>query len=118
MMLALTKGDKTKPGAQIAPERSNIMAEFTVTSVIDGDTFDVSPDWKWNGQTGSRVRPTGYDAPELHAVGGQAAKDKLSGLILGKKVVLGTAHTIDRGRLVCDVFFNGRNLADYFPDFK
>jgi endonuclease YncB( thermonuclease family) len=54
------------------------MAEFTVVSVIDGDTFDVSPSWQWNGQSGSRVRPTGYDAPELHALGGQAAKAKLA----------------------------------------
>ena len=42
------------------------MALFTVSSVIDGDTFKVSGDWKWNGETGTRVRPTGFDAPELH----------------------------------------------------
>lgn len=22
---------------------------FYVTNVVDGDTFDVSPNWKWNG---------------------------------------------------------------------
>ena len=94
-----------------------IMAIFTVISVVDGDTFDVSPNWKWNEQTGSRVRPTGFDAPELSTYGGQAAKTKLSNLILGKQVELGSAYKIDRGRLVCDVFFQGRNLADYFPDY-
>jgi len=62
------------------------MAAFTVVSIIDGDTFDVSPVWQWNGQSGSRVRPTGYDAPELHAFGGQAAKDKLSKLIKDQKL--------------------------------
>ena len=67
------------------------MSAFTVTSVIDGDTFDVSPQWKWNGKAGTRVRPAGYDAPELHAYGGQAAKDKLSKLILGGQVDLRTA---------------------------
>jgi len=30
------------------------MSNFTVTRIIDGDTFDVTPQWKWNGQTGSR----------------------------------------------------------------
>ena len=92
------------------------MAEFKVIEVIDGDTFGVDPTWKWNGQSGSRVRPTGYDAPELDEYGGQAAKDKLAKLILGQKVDLRKAHRIDRGRLVCDVYFNGKYLADYFPE--
>jgi len=94
------------------------MSAFTVTAIIDGDTFEVSPQWKWNGETGTRVRPTGYDAPELHAYGGQAAKDKLSNLILGKTVELGNAYRIDRGRLVCDVYYQGRNLADYFSAYQ
>ena len=94
------------------------MPAFTVTSVIDGDTFDVSPQWNWNGQTGNRVRPTGYNAPELHEYGGQAARKKLSSLILGKRVELRNSRKIDRGRLVCGVYFNGRNLADYFPEYQ
>ena len=94
------------------------MSAFTVTSVIDGDTFEVSHGWNWNGQTGKRVRPTGYDAPELHEYGGQAAKEKLARLILGEQVDLRTAYRVDRGRLVCDVFFKNRNLADYFPEYQ
>ena len=90
------------------------MPTFTVTSIIDGDTFQVTPQWQWTGQTGTRVRPAGYNAPEIHAYGGQAAKDKLSRLIYGKQVELRTAYKIDRGRLVCDVFFRNRNLAEYF----
>ncbi len=94
------------------------MATFKVTSIVDGDTFDVNPAWKWNGNTGQRIRPTGYNAPELNTHGGQAAKQKLANLILHEQVELRTGHTIDRGRLVCDVFFRGRNLADYFPDCR
>jgi len=93
------------------------MATFTVTSVIDGDTFIVSPQWSWQGQTGSRVRPTGYDAPEIHASRGLSAKARLERLVLGKQVELGTAYRVDRGRLVCDVYVNGRNLAAYFPEY-
>lgn len=92
------------------------MPTFTVTSIIDGDTFDVSPQWRWNGATGARVRPTGYDAPELHAYGGQAAKDKLSRLIYGQQVEIRTAYKIDRGRLVCEVYFGSKHLANYFPE--
>jgi endonuclease YncB( thermonuclease family) len=91
---------------------------FEVIRTVDGDTFDVSPSWKWNGQSGDRVRPTGYDAPELNEYGGQAAKDKLSRLIFGKKVDLRKAYKVDRGRLVCDVYFNGKNLAEYFPEYQ
>ncbi len=94
------------------------MAEFSVVTIIDGDTFDVSPQWRWNGQDGSRVRPTGYDAPELQSYGGQAAKEKLTRLILGENVDLRSAHRIDRGRLVCDVYFKGNNLAEYFPEYQ
>jgi len=94
------------------------MSVFTVTAIIDGDTFEVTPRWKWNGDTGTRVRPTGYNAPELHTYGGQAAKEKLSRLILGEEVELGTAYRVDRGRLVCDVYFRGKNLADYFPEYQ
>ena len=94
------------------------MSAFTVTEVIDGDTFDVTPQWQWTGQTGSRIRPAGYDAPELHTFGGQAAKDKLSRLILGQQVDLREAHKVDRGRLVCEVYFRNKNLADYFPGYQ
>lgn len=94
------------------------MAFFTISSVIDGDTFEVSGGWKWNGESGTRVRPTGYDAPEIHAYGGETAKNQLARLILGKQVELRSAYRVDRGRLVCDVYYNGRYLADYFPAYK
>lgn len=91
---------------------------FKVVEIIDGDTFDVSPSWVWRGQTGNRVRPTGYDAPELHHPGGLTAKQWLSRLLLGRMVELRTAYKVDRGRLVCDVFLNGVALADYYKQVK
>lgn len=89
------------------------MAEFTVVNVVDGDTFDVNPSWSWNGETGYRVRPTGFDAAEMGSQAGLVAKARLSQLVLNQTVDLGNAYRVDRGRLVCDVFFNGRNLASY-----
>ena len=94
------------------------MAEFKVIKIIDGDTFDVTPQWKWNGQSGSRVRPTGYDAPEINTLAGQKAKEKLSKLILNKNIELLNAYRIDRGRIICDVYYNGKNLAEYFPEYQ
>ena len=94
------------------------MALFTVSTIIDGDTFEVSGGWKWGGQSGTRVRPTGFDAPELHAAGGQSAKDKLARLILGEQIELRAGHRVDRGRLVCDVYYQSKYLADYFPEYQ
>jgi endonuclease YncB( thermonuclease family) len=91
---------------------------FKAVDIVDGDTFDVSPDWRWNDQSGNRVRPTGYNAPEEGEPGYQAAKAKLSNLILGKNVELRKAYRVDRTRLVCDVYYNGKNLADYFAEYK
>ena len=94
------------------------MTNFSVREVIDGDTFRVRNGWKWKGQTGDLVRPTGYNAPEKGKPGYQKAKDKLTKLILGKTVDIKNSVKIDRGRLVSDVYYNGKNLADYFPEYK
>jgi len=94
------------------------MPVFTVTKIIDGDTFEVSPQWKWSGQTGTRVRPAGYDAPELPSGKGNKAKAELTVLIEDEQVELREAYKVDHGRLVCDVFFQGKNLTDYFPEFE
>jgi len=94
------------------------MPAFRVTSIIDGDTFEVSPEWKWNGETRTRVRPAGYDTPELHTAKGQKAKDALSKLINGQQVELRTAYKVDRGRLVCEVFVESKKLAEFSPSIE
>jgi endonuclease YncB( thermonuclease family) len=91
---------------------------FEVTNVVDGDTFEVSPNWKWNNQEGNVVRPTGYNTPEEGEPGYQAAKDKQTKLILGKEVELKNAKKITYGRLLCDVYYKGKHLADFFPEYK
>jgi len=75
---------------------------FLVTKVIDGDTFEVSPNWKWQGRSGNRVRVAGINAPELHEPGGPASRDRLAMEILGRKVEL-FAQAIDKyNRLVAN----------------
>lgn len=85
---------------------------FTVTQVIDGDTLAVKPNWSWEDESGSRVRLAGVNAPELNEYGGPAAKRRLSDLVLNATVELKNAKTFSYGRLVCDVFLNGRNVAN------
>jgi endonuclease YncB( thermonuclease family) len=85
-----------------------------VKQIIDGDTFIIANGWSWSGFSGERVRPTGYDAPEVGTPGATLATWRLSGLILNKDVELRNPVKVDRGRLVVDVYFNGINLAYYF----
>ncbi len=95
------------------------MSEFVVSEVTDGDTFKVRGGWSWNNKTGEKVRPTGYNTPESLLTGYGEAKRKLTDLILNKKVDIRNVKTVDvYGRLVADVYYNGKNLADYFPEYK
>jgi len=91
---------------------------FKVKNVIDGDTFTVSPTWKWENESGDTIRPNGYDSPEKGEAGYEAASNKLKNLIQGKEVELKNAIKLTYGRLLCDVYFNGKNLKDYFPEYQ
>lgn len=87
------------------------MEYFNVKRVIDGDTFEVDPTWVWDKREGNRVRIAGFDAPERRRPGAKAATDRLTRLIQGKRVGLGTVQRIHGNRLVCDVFVGQSNLV-------
>jgi len=94
------------------------MKTFTVKAVIDGDTFSVVNGWKWGNFKGSDIRPTGYDTPEKGQPGYQLATEQLRKLIEGKQVELKNPVNVSYGRLVCDVYYKGKNLADYFLKYS
>jgi len=80
----------------------------TVTSVTDGDTFDVSvyyqsPGNKLSYNKSETVRVANIDAPELPSAAGLTAKTKLERRILGKNVRLEVQARDKFGRLVCNV---------------
>jgi hypothetical protein len=93
------------------------MEEFKVTAVIDGNTFEVSPKWEFDGQKGNAVFAKGYSAPKR---GKEAMKleQNISILILNKKVELGMPDGVEDDKLVCEVYFEGRNIASYFSQYK
>jgi len=92
---------------------------FEVSEIVDGDTFKVKNGWEWNEKKGDTVRPTGYNTPEKWNPGYEQAKQRLEDLILDKKVDIKSAKIVDEwGRLVADVYYDGKNLADYFPEYK
>ncbi len=90
----------------------------TVSRIIDGDTFQVTPNWKWGFKYGDRVRPTGYNTPERGQPGFESATLKLKKLILGQKVRLWNPVKLSYGRLLCQVYFQGRELSTFFPEYK
>ena len=89
-----------------------------VNNIVDGDTFDIETPIVWNGNKYTRIRPREYNTPEKGEPLFESMKKKLAALILGKTVEIGQCYKEDRGRLLCDVKYNGKDLADYFPDYK
>ena len=83
----------------------------TVTDIIDGNTIEVSPRWFFGGVYGIRVRLANVDAPEPDTREGIIAKRKLFALVGGRRIELRNSSDVSDGRIVCDVFANGRNVA-------
>lgn len=86
------------------------MARATVVSVIDGDTFRISPNWSFGGQTGDKIRVAGIEAPEINEPGGSEAKQKLEQLILGKQVEYKPIK-LSFDRLLASVYLNGVDIS-------
>ncbi|MBS3774423.1 MAG: hypothetical protein KGY70_04505 [Bacteroidales bacterium] len=91
---------------------------FRVTEVIDGESFEVSPNWSFNSENGSTVRANGYNTPEEGQPGYIEAREKLRNLIEGNTVELRNKIKLTYGRLLCDVYFNGKNLKSYFREYQ
>jgi endonuclease YncB( thermonuclease family) len=88
-----------------------MMAGYQVTNIVDGSTFDVAPNWDWQGQSGRRVSIANHTTPELSAVGGESAKEKLKNLILGKPVELKNRVNTGSEKVSCDVYLAGDNIV-------
>jgi endonuclease YncB( thermonuclease family) len=91
---------------------------WTVTNVVDGDTFEVNPGWTWKGQSGKTVRAAGYNTPEQGQPGYGEAKERLTKLILNKEVGLGNGIQVTYERLLCPVSYKGNDLAEYFREYQ
>ena len=84
--------------------------------IIDGKTLVVSPSWHWRRREGDRVRAAGYHCPEIGEPGWEKARSRLEELILYGDIELKNPGEIELGILVCDVYLEGTNIADYFHD--
>lgn len=71
--------------------------------IIDGDTFRMGPD---------RIRLRGVDTPELNEPGGEAARQRLEQLLRQGPIRIVPQGQDVYGRIVADVFVDGRNVAE------
>ncbi|MCX6704780.1 MAG: thermonuclease family protein, partial [Candidatus Woesebacteria bacterium] len=79
-------------------------AFYTVTSVIDGDTF-ITKENRY-------VRFDSVNAPELDNCLGKEAKEELSKLVLNRKVFLKTSYVDDHKRLIASVYTTDGNVGE------
>ena len=86
-----------------------------VTNIVTADTFEVFPPWRWEGQSGIRVRVAGIEVLYEGELGYKKAKAKLKSAVEGREVELRNEKEVDYDRLVCDVYVDGENVADYLP---
>ena len=82
-----------------------------VTNVLTADTFEVFPPWRWEGQSGIKVRVAGIEALYENEPGYEKAKAKLKSAVEGKEVELKNKKEVDYDKLVCDVYVDGENVA-------
>ena len=93
------------------------METFTVVAVRDGNTIEVAPEWEFKNETGVYVQAKGYNAPKTGKPA-MSFEQRLSTLLLNKKVEFKSPESVQRNRLVCDVYYNGVNLAEYFSEYR
>ncbi len=86
---------------------------FEVAKIHDGNTFEVQPFWKWQGENGVLVHATGYTAPAPGMPGYEAVKNRLMELLFGEQVTLAEPVDIEDDALVCTVMIDGTSIADY-----
>ena len=92
------------------------VTKVTVTEVIHGNTFKVTPHWMSRDNIdGDTVMINGYNTPEKGQSGYQEAIETLKTLILGKEIELTNPTETAQGRLMCDVNMEGKNLTSMVP---
>jgi len=92
------------------------MSPFIVSAINDTDTFRVMYGWKSGKKSGHYLIPAGYRGPKSGRPGSGAVIKKLSGLILGKKVQVASVREYRGPAIVCDIYYNGKNIIEYMNE--
>ena len=86
-----------------------VSADENIIKIIfipDGDTLTIIND----NNKKVKIRLFGIDAPETKQKYGQASRDYLRNLVIGKKLTYKIRSTDDYGRIVATLYRNGKDL--------
>jgi endonuclease YncB( thermonuclease family) len=89
---------------------------FSVIKIIDGNTIQVSPNWKWKEASGDYVKIEGYSKPSLAYE--ELAITKLNTLIANQQVELNNPKEVSGNVITCSVYLNRIDITQYFPELK
>lgn len=92
------------------------MATFSVTNIIDANTIQVTPNWKWGDNSGSFVKIVGYNPPNATATAFTISK--LKTLLHGKSIELKNPSHVNQGTITCYVYLNEIDVSKYFPELQ
>ncbi|MBI3384670.1 thermonuclease family protein [Candidatus Gottesmanbacteria bacterium] len=87
---------------KLLSDRRVLQPTYKVLEVIDGDTFKIN--------NNRRVRLMGVNTPETGKCLASQAKEKLAGLVLGKDVTLSDQFSDPYGRIIANVFNDGKYI--------
>ncbi len=94
------------------------MSPFTVSSIKDAGKFRVVFGWKCGDKKGQIIKPAGCRAPGRGMPGYESAIRKLYALILGKEVQVGEVIAITSDTMTAKIYFRGKELKYYFPEYN
>ncbi len=94
------------------------MGRHIVVEIIDSNILRIEPGWKHQSQYGTLIKINGYKISKLNERQKTSIEKRLSYLVMDKCVEIRSIRKIQDSTLECDVYINGFNLADYFPDFQ
>lgn len=96
---------------------------YYVIKVYDGDTITLAVKFDWDPNWyRMHVRLLGLDTPEMRSQDSEEkskasqAKDTLSAMILGKYVTLSDISVEKYGRILANVWYEGKNMSEYMID--
>jgi hypothetical protein len=87
------------------------MSKVAITGVIDGETLVCTPSWEFGDESGNRIRPVGYEAPDVDDARAALIAALLTARVEGKTVDLVDPVKVDGGWLLCTVLVDGIDLA-------
>ena len=92
---------------------------YKVIEIINENTFKISPNWEHKGKSGNIVIACIYKRSEKVDPERNEGKEIITRLRLEKEVEITNYLWVSPNEeLLCDVFYEGRNIANYLLNIK